>query len=515
VVEARFAQKCHWLDHTPTSDFVIPLNEKNEMVKTLNKEIDCSARETRGDTRPRILLVDDEESILEVIKMRLEELLGYAVTAVSDPKDALEVFNAQGDFDLLLSDQRMAGMTGQELMEECLKRDPTLQTIIFTAYGTIEKAVEAMKAGAFSYVTKPVEPEDLAIKIEKALEQRELLKRVARLERVLENQFQFADMIGSSAGMKAVFKQIVQVAPTDTTISIYGESGTGKELVARALHFHSRRAGGAFVAVNCAAIPETLLEDELFGHLRGAYTNAINSKAGFFVQADKGTLFLDEVGEMSEAMQAKLLRVIETGEVKPLGSDRVRQVDVRLIVATKRDLRGMVDQGRFREDLYYRIHVVPMHLPPLKDRPEDIMLLVQHFFQQFGKEMEKDIRRIEGEVIDRFLAYDWPGNVRELENLVEYLVAMATGDTIVAEMLDTTPLAGCGMEAKLRPLKEAKDQFIKKYLEDLFRLTKGNISLAARRAGYYRADFYKLFQKYDLDPKKYRYSGRVEKLMDA
>jgi len=439
--------------------------------------------------------------------MRLE-LLGYQVIAASDSVEALSLFRQDGRFDLLLSDQRMPGMTGKELMEECMKMDGNLQSIIFTAYGTIDLAVEAVKAGAFSYVTKPVDHQDLALKIEKALEKRQLLSRVAQLERLVDGQFRFADMIGNSPRMKAVFRQIVQVAPTDATISIYGESGTGKELVARAIHFHSTRTRGPFVAVNCAAIPETLLEDELFGHVKGAYTNAINQKSGLFVQAHLGTLFLDEVGEMSESMQAKLLRVIETGVVRPLGTDREKQVNIRLLVATKRDLREQVEAGKFREDLFYRIHVVPIHLPPLRERPEDIFLLMQHFFRKHGERMGRQIRRIEGEVIDRFMAHAWPGNVREMENLVEYLVAMATGETIEVGMLDGTHLGSTLDNTKLKSLKEAKDQFIARYLDELFRLTKGNISQAAKHAGYYRADFYKLFQKYGLDPRSYRSSNR-------
>ncbi len=462
----------------------------------------------------RILLVDDDKNILEVIKMRLE-LLGYKVVTVSNPRDALKIFKDQSrEIGLLLSDQRMDEMSGKELMEECLKIDPGLQTIIFTAYGTIDQAVEAVKAGAFSYVTKPINHEDLALKIEKALERRELLGRVAYLEHLVERHFQFADIVGNSPQIKAVFKQIIQVAPIDSTITIYGESGTGKELVANAIHFHSRRCKGPFVAVNCAAIPETLLEDELFGHVKGAYTNAVSNKDGFFRQAHKGTLFLDEVGEMGKAMQAKLLRVIENGEIRPVGGNCAQKVDVRLIVATNRNLGKMVEDGRFREDLYYRIHVVPINIPPLRERPDDILLLMQYFFKKCGAKMGKDITRIEGDVIEAFLAHSWPGNVRELKNIVEYLVAISTGSTITASMLANTALVSASLASQKLPLKDAKDQFIKKYLEDLFRITKGNISQAAKYAGYYRADFYKLFKKYGLDPNDYRNASNTVKTKD-
>jgi two-component system response regulator GlrR len=466
-------------------------------------------------SRARILLVDDDEDILVTTRMRLK-LFGYEnVITASDPIDALKIFKDQeGKIDLLLSDQKMSNMSGQELMEKCLEIDPDLQTIIFTAHGTIEKAVEAVKAGAFSYVEKPINHEDMALKIEKAIEKRELLKKVANLERIVGEQFQFADMIGTSPQIRAVFRQIVQVAPIESTITIYGESGTGKELVANAIHFHSPRSKGPFVAVNCAAIPETLLEDEFFGHAKGAYTSAVTSKVGFFRQAHKGTLFLDEVGEMSEAMQAKLLRVIETGEIKPLGNDHVHKVDVRLIVATQRDLSKMVEEGRFREDLYYRIHVIPIIVPPLSQRPEDILLLMQHFFKKYQTKMGKDIKKIEGDVIDGFRTYSWPGNVRELKNVVEYLVAICTGDTITSAMFANTSLADSCLSQKKVPLRQAKDEFIKKYLEDLFRITKGNVSKAAKSAGYYRADFYKLFQKYGLDPKNYHGAKKVMKTED-
>ena len=465
----------------------------------------------------RVLLVDDDVNILEVMKMRIE-LLGYEVVAVSQPEEALKCFEDQGNFDLLLTDQKMDGMTGQELMESCLKVDPDVQTIIFTAYGTIEQAVEAVKSGAFSYVTKPIDHEDLALKIQRALEKRELLKKVDELERIVEGQFQFSDMIGSSSQIKSVFEQIVRVALIDSTIAIYGESGTGKELVARAIHFHSQRNKRPFVAINCAAIPDTLLEDELFGHVKGAYTSAVTSKEGLFRMAHRGTLFLDEVGEMNEAMQAKLLRVIETGEVKPLGSDKVHTVDIRLIVATKRDLKEMVKDGRFREDLYYRIHVVPIVIPPLRERPDDILLLMQHFFRKYGAKMGREIKKIDGAVIDGFMQYNWPGNVRELENVVEYLVAISSTDTITEDMCASTVIADSGWEFKDVPLREAKDQFVVKYLDNLFRKTRGNISQAAKHAGYYRADFYKLFQKYGMDPKTYRRRKklvRTDKIAEA
>ncbi len=458
-------------------------------------------------TSARILLVDDEQAILEVMKMRLE-LLGYQVTATTDPLEALEIFSDRQDIELLITDQRMENLSGQDLMQKCLEINPYLQTIIFTAYGTIEQAVEAIRAGAFSYVTKPVDHQELEIKIEQALEKRILLRKIHDFEGLLEGQHEFAGIIGKSARMKAVFKQILQVAPTDITVSIFGESGTGKELVAQAIHLYSSRSKGPFVAVNCAAIPETMLEDELFGHVRGAFTSAVTSKNGVFASADKGTLFLDEVGEMAESMQAKLLRVIETGEVKPLGSDRIRKVDVRLIVATKRDLKKMVAQGTFREDLFYRIHVVPLVMPSLRERREDIPVLFGHFLGPALKKMKKQINWIDEDVLEALKRYDWPGNVRELENLVDFLAATCQGEVINKELLANTPLADFSRSSSFVPLKDARFEFTRKYLEDLLRFTKGNISAAAKLAGYYRADLYKLIEKHGLEVEEFRKKGR-------
>ena len=459
-------------------------------------------------SKARILLVDDEESILEVMKMRLE-LLGYEVISTLDPNEALDIFTENPDIEILLTDQRMDILSGQELMSKCLEINPFLQTIIFTAYGTIEQAVEAMKAGAFSYVTKPVDPDELEIKVEQALEKRALLKKVHDFEGLIDDKkSEFSGIIGKSSKMKSIFKQILQVAPTDITVSIFGESGTGKELVARAIHLHSTRSNGPFIAVNCAAIPESLLEDELFGHVRGAFTSAVNSKNGVFASADTGTLFLDEVGEMAESMQAKLLRVLETGEVKPLGSDKVRKVDVRLIVATKQDLKKMVAEGKFREDLFYRIHVVPIHMPPLRERKRDIPLLFGHFLQKAMQKTKKQISWIDEDLLEAFKLYDWPGNVRELENMVDFLVAISQEDILSAQLLSSTPLAEFSSKPPVKPLKEARYEFTRKYLEDLLKLTKGNISLAAKHAGYYRADFYKLLERHGLDAASFRKKAR-------
>lgn len=468
---------------------------------------DSSDTQASAPARATILLVDDEKDITDVMKMRLE-LLGYKVIESNDPMEALELFKKSSDIDLLLTDQRMDNLSGQELMEKCLEHDPYLQTIIFTAYGTIDQAVDAIKAGAFSYVTKPVDHKELEVKIQQAIEKRNLLKKVHDFESMMEGANKFADLIGKSPKMKAIFRQILQIAPTDITISITGESGTGKELAARAIHLHSKRSQGPFVAINCAAVPESMLEDELFGHVKGAFTSAVGTKNGVFMSAHEGTLFLDEIGEMDESMQVKLLRVLETGEVKPLGSDTVRKVDVRLVVATNKDLKQLVDEGRFRQDLYYRVQVAPIAMPPLRERKEDIPLLLGHFLEKAARKMDKDIKWVEEDVIHAFCRYDWPGNVRELENIVNFLVAISQKEVITADLLASTQLAAMLDASKLPSLKDARFDFTKRYLEDIMRHTRGNVSMAAKHAGYYRADFYKLLQKHGLDPDTFRKKSR-------
>lgn len=448
-----------------------------------------------------IILVDDDKNILTTFKMRLE-LLGYVVRAFLDPREALTAFQKE-KADVVITDLLMEGLDGQALMEEIHKLDPHLPVILFTAYGTIEGAVEAVKKGAYTYLTKPVQHEELALHVERALEKRALMKRIGRLERLVQERDGLGNIIAKSPKMQNLFRVIRQVAPTESTVSIFGESGSGKEVVARAIHKLSNRSECPFVAVNCGAIPETLLEDELFGHVKGAYTNAHRNKVGLFSQANEGTIFLDEVGETSEAMQVKLLRVLETGIVRPVGGEKDVEVNVRLVVATKQNLQQMVRDGKLREDFFYRIHVIPVYVPPLRERKEDIPLLAQHFIHDCSEKMGREIVGIERTLLERFMAYDWPGNVRELMNVIEYLVAMSSGPMLTEKVLRNSAFRELVPE-DIRPLREAKDNFVRLYLEDLFRITRGNVSQAARLAGYYRADFYKLFQKHGITPRDYK-----------
>ncbi len=449
----------------------------------------------------KVILVDDEKNILTTYGMRIKNF-GYKCLTFHDPREAISEFKQHGA-DVIIADLKMEHIDGRELMLQIKKIDPHVPVIILTAHGSIENAVDLVKEGAYDYLQKPPEVNVLELRLKRAVEDSRLKKELSYLRQLVHKGDFFKNIVAQSPNMKQLFETVRQVAKTDSTIAIYGESGTGKELIARAVHHYSPRSSNPFLAINCGAIPETLLEDELFGHVKGAFTNAYNNKSGLLVQAHKGTIFLDEVGEMSEAMQIKLLRVLETGVVRPLGSEKDLQVDVRIVVATKRDLQQMVKDGKFREDFFYRIHVIPLYLPPLRDRKEDILLLAAHFIEQFSKKMDKTIKGMDNKLKDMLLGYDWPGNVREIENVIEFLVAMSSSPILKGDLLKNSAYKDLARQ-EIRPLREVKDEMIRQYLDDLFKVTRGNISKAAKLAGYYRADFYKLFQKYGFVPSDYK-----------
>jgi two-component system, NtrC family, response regulator GlrR len=442
----------------------------------------------------KILVVDDDPNLLELVKMRLESA-DYEVTTSSMEEDALGAVKDQA-FDLSILDLQLANRDGISLMEELHLVLPGMPVIILTAYGTIESAVEAMKRGAYSYLTKPFDPRDLLFQIERALENRRLSSEVQRLKDLLSDRFDFSNIIAKSEKMQKVLEAVTQIAGIDSNVYIHGESGTGKELIAKAIHLSSERKANPFVAINCAAIPEPLLESKLFGHEKGAFTGAIRSTKGLFVQAHGGTIFLDEIGDMSLPIQAKLLRVLQERQFYPVGSEKLVEVDVRVIVATNKDLEAQVKQGLFREDLFYRIHVIPILLPPLRERKEDIPSLVDHFLKKFSKEMKKEVKELSLSALHRLMLHDWPGNVRELENTIEYAIAMTRQEIITEEhILQTKEVL---RDEPLRPLKEARDDYEKNYIIQLLEICKGNVSKAAKMAGKYRADFYDLLKKHNL-----------------
>ncbi len=385
-----------------------------------------SAREENaGALRGRLLVVDDEEPQRTMLASILGRA-GFDVVTAPDGAEALERLDGAA-FDLLLTDQRMPGIDGLALLEQARRLQPRTPVVLMTAYGTVSTAVEAMKRGAADYLTKPFDRDELLLVIEKVMRQRRLEDEVVSLHGVLQDRYRLRNIIGASAPMQEVYSLIERVACTDVSVMISGESGTGKELVARAIHHNSSRAKNPFVALNCAAIPESLLESEFFGHERGAFTGAIKAHTGRFEQANRGTLFLDEIGAMRIDLQAKLLRAIQEREIQRLGSTVTRKVDVRILAATSDDLDQAIRHRTFREDLFYRLNVVPIALPPLRDRGEDIPLLVDHFLTVAARKFSREPLAVAPEVMDHLQRYTWPGNVRELQNYVERMVVLANG----------------------------------------------------------------------------------------
>ncbi len=379
-----------------------------------------------------ILIIDDERAICASLTLALEK--DYKVIAVTDAQTGLQMVLEQS-FDLVLLDLRIGDQDGIKVLEQIKAYDSTIAVIIMTAYGSIRSSVEAMKHGAFSYLSKPLDLEELMIFIRQALEFRYLNDRVEYLSKELESRYTYGGMIGKSSAMQQVYQMIEKVKDVNTSVTITGESGTGKELVARAIHYQSKRKNRKFVEVNCAAIPEGLLEEEFFGHKKGSFTGAVDDKKGKFELADEGTLFLDEVGDMPLILQGKLLRVLEQKQFTPIGGNEVKTIDVRVIAATNRDLRAMVKEGSFRRDLFYRLNIVEIHLPPLRERKQDIPLLIQHFLQKYSEEQEKKLPGMTVEAERLLLSYHYPGNVRELANALEYAVILTSEDYIEIEDL--------------------------------------------------------------------------------
>ncbi|MEK6802261.1 MAG: sigma-54 dependent transcriptional regulator [Nitrospirota bacterium] len=443
----------------------------------------------------RILVVDDDEGLLHLLRMRLSAL-GFSVTPCTGGRDALTAAR-QETFDIAITDLRLRAEDGLALTEELMQIQPGLPVIILTAHGSIPNAVEAMQRGAFGYLTKPFDDKELKATLDKALIQLRMTREIQRLKSLVKELYGLENVIARSPAMQRLFQQVAQIADSDATVLLTGETGTGKEVLARVLHANSRRSKGPFVALNCAAISETLFESELFGHIRGAFTNAVAAKRGLFQSANGGTLFLDEIAEMSLPMQVKLLRAVQEREVREVGADYATKVDVRIITATNKDLAESVKTGTFRHDLYYRVSVVPLAIPPLRERKDDIPLLAQHFLKQSAKRSNKDVRGFTPAAMHRLMVYPWPGNVRELENAVEKAVVMSRQDMVLPELL---PTAGVASDIGLKPLTEAKEEFERSYLRNVLQMTGGNISRAAQFAGRYRADFYKMLKKYGMHP---------------
>lgn len=378
---------------------------------------------------PPLILVAEDEDLMRAIISRLLEAEGYRVASVASAEEALEKFAAE-DVAVMLTDIRMAGMDGLTLLDRIKDVDDEALVIVMTAYSSVDSAVAALRKGAYDYITKPFVNEDLLQSVKNAIRQRELFRENRQLRRELDRRYSFAEIIGTSEALQSVFRLVEKVAATNTNILIQGESGTGKELIARAIHHNSPRAQRPFVAINCGALPETLLEAELFGHMKGAFTGAVASRPGLLRSAEGGTVFLDEVGEVSAATQVRLLRAVQEHEVTPVGSSASVRFDARVVCATNRDLEKEVAEGRFREDLFYRLNVIEVHLPPLRERREDIPLLARHFITRTAREQAGAEKSIERAAMSALINYSWPGNVRELQNAVEraYTLSGATVD---------------------------------------------------------------------------------------
>jgi DNA-binding NtrC family response regulator len=456
---------------------------------------------------PRVLIIDDEE----IIRRSAEKILGdHAVTTAPGGKQGLREIRRK-PFDLVLTDLRMPGMDGMEVLKAVKELSPETEVVIMTGYGTVRSAVEALRHGAYDYIEKPFTPEALQNVVKRCLEQRRLRMENLMLRQQVRALYSMENMVGSSKPMQRVFELVATVAPAGSTVLLTGESGTGKELVARAIHYNSPRRDGPFVAVDCGAIAEGLMESELFGHTRGAFTGAVTTEKGLLDLADGGTVFFDEISELSPSTQAKLLRVIQEKEFRPVGGRSPVKVDIRVIAATNRDLERMVREGGFREDLYYRLNVFPIHIPPLRERKEDIPALTYHFMKKYGEETGKTVTHITLEAMKGLTARDWPGNVREMENAIHRAVILAKGKTLRAEDLALPGEAAREAEGKDVPatsveLKERKKMLREKSVEDTerafvlnaLRRNNWNVTRAAQEVGMQRPNFQALLKKYHL-----------------
>ena len=458
-----------------------------------------------------LLIIDDEPDILLVMSANLRKE-GYDVDTAGDGIEALNKVEAR-DYDAVIVDHQMPRLTGMEFLARLRSgRGPgaDVPVIVVTAYGTIEMAVKAMKDGAYSYLTKPISFEELGLQVKNAVERRRLSREIEDLRHQVVEKYQFGNILGKNPRMQDIFQLIRTVAETDATVLVQGESGTGKELIARAIHYNSRRKDRPFVVVSCSALPETLLESELFGHEKGAFTGAVRQRIGRFEMADGGTLFLDEIGEMSMPVQLKLLRVLQEREVERVGGNQTIKVDVRVIAATHKDLQRAMAEKLFREDLYYRLNVVPVKIPPLRERLDDVPLLAAHFLNKYCEKNRKEIRTISPEALSALCRYSYPGNVRELENIIERAVIMEKSDAIREIDLIRTGVPSLTLAPgdDIRPFRKMKDEvvgrFEKEYLSQVLRMYEGNLSKASRHAGMNIKNFHEKMARYGLKKEDFK-----------
>ncbi|MFC1744459.1 sigma-54-dependent transcriptional regulator [Candidatus Riflebacteria bacterium] len=459
-----------------------------------------------------ILITDDEESVGFALKVLLEPV-AKNVRVTSSGLEALEILKTQ-NFDILLTDINMPKMSGLELLEVVRKNFPNILVILLTAYGSEKIAVDAMKNGAYDYIPKPFDNDVLMLSVERALEKALLARKVNQLEKVISERFSFHSILGKSPAMQKIFDIIEKVGESQITVLVTGENGTGKEMICKALHYNSSSRDRPFIKLNCAALPETLIESELFGYEKGAFTDAYKQKLGKFELANQGTLFLDEIGDMSLVTQAKILRVLQEQEFERIGGDKTIKVDVRVIVATNKDLKAAIKKKEFREDLYFRLNILNIEVPPLRERKEDIPLLIEHFIKKFNKKFAKNIEGYDSGFLKKLLNYHWPGNVRELENTIERCMVLSDSDVLSEEFfiqqnedkdghLETRDFS---YEHLFRlPFKEAKNivvsNFEAAYIESYYQECNGNISQASQKAGMHRKNFYEKLKEYKISYK--------------
>jgi len=450
-------------------------------------------------TKPRLMVIDDLDSARQMMKRTLART--YEVFDFGSVADALPAVE-RAEFDVIVTDLRMPGIDGLEGLRRFKVKVPEIPVVLVTAFATIETAVEAMKAGAFDYLTKPFEPEELEMVVARAVEHAHLRRDNARLRRELSGGEVVQGMIGRSQGLKGVLEILRRIAPSDVPILVEGESGTGKDLLARAAHAMSRRAAGPYLALNMSAIPENLAEAELFGHEKGAYTGADQARTGYFADAKGGTLFLDEIGLLPAQLQPKLLRVLQDGEFTPVGSRKPQKADVRVIAATNEDLAKSVKEGKFREDLWFRLRVVPVRLPPLRERREDIPLLVEHFIRKHSVRLDRPPLPLDAAALRAVLDHGWPGNVRELEHAIERGLLLAQGEAItLADLppeLTPAPAGEPGPGGADGRYRRARDAWEQRFLEELLREAGGSVGRAAELAGIHRSTLYEKLARYGL-----------------
>ncbi|MCC6750620.1 MAG: sigma-54-dependent Fis family transcriptional regulator [Deltaproteobacteria bacterium] len=449
---------------------------------------------------PRVLIVDDERAMCDLLASGLSRR-GFAATACSGADEGFATLE-QSEFDVVLTDLNLRGGTsGIELCERIVANRPDVPVVVLTAFGSLETAVAAIRAGAYDFITKPVEIDALVITLQRAVQHRSLRAEVKRLRKVVDQSQSFERILGQSPAMKRVFDLLDRVADSEASVLVTGETGTGKELVASALHQRSRRRQGPFVAINCAAMPETLLESQLFGHAKGAFTDARQAQVGLFVQASGGTLFLDEIGDMPVGLQPKILRALQERTVRPLGGEAEIPFDARIVAATNRDLETAVADGRFREDLYFRINVIHVELPPLRARGSDVLVLAQHFVEHFAAVADKPVVGLSSAAAEKLLAYAWPGNVRELQNCVERAVALARYDQVAVEDLPekirsyrrSHVIVASEDPSELVPMEEVERRYILRVLDSVG----GNKTLAAQVLGFDRKTLYRKLERYE------------------